>query len=330
MSKYSFDLTIAAVAERTGVARATLRAWEQRYGFPRPQRHPGGHRRFSEQQVDQIGEVVRLKDRGVTLGRAIDEVVRRDGTIAVSLFAEVRRRWPAEPVTLLSRHGMLAISRAIEDECLASGDRPVVIGSFQTLRAYRASEPRWRELARTASSVTVVAAFPPEWRGTGAVRTVAAAPASPLRREWAVVCDGPSSAACLLGVERKRLSRDEPRRFEAIWSVVPELVRDAATIGAALAGVDDAEGPAGELPASDPALVVRRAGDVTNRAIAYLDAAHDALTRVGRGVISPRPVRRAASAASARGRTTRRRTIRSARAAPSSVRSARRSGRPTA
>ena len=271
MSKYRFDLTIAAVAERTGVARATLRAWEQRYGFPRPQRHPGGHRRFSEQQVDQIGEVLRLKRRGVALARAIDEVVRRDGAIAVSLLAEVRRRWPAEPVSLLSRHGMLAISRAIEDECLASGDRPIVIGSFQTLRAYRASEPRWRELARTASSVTVVAAFPPEWRGTGAVRTVAAAPASPLRREWAVVCDGPSSAACLLGVERKRLSRDEPRRFEAIWSVVPELVRDAATIGAALAGVDDAEGLAGELPASDPALVVRRAGDVTTRAIAYLD-----------------------------------------------------------
>ncbi len=159
---------------------------------------------------------------------------------------------------LALRHGMLAISRAIEDECLASGDRPVVIGSFQTLRAYRASEPRWRELARTASSVTVVAAFPPEWRATGAVRTVVVAPASPLRREWAVVCDGPTSAACLLGVERKRLSRDEPRRFEAIWSVVPELVRDAATIGAALAGVDDAEGLAGELPASDPALVVRR------------------------------------------------------------------------
>jgi Sensory domain in DIguanylate Cyclases and Two-component system/MerR HTH family regulatory protein len=271
MSKYSFDLTIAAVAERTGVAPATLRAWEQRYGFPRAHRQAGGHRRFSEQQVDQISEVVRMKDLGVALGPAIDQVVRRDGAIAASLFAEVHRRWPAESVNLLSRHGMLAISRAIEDECLASGDSPFVIGSFQTLRAYRASEPRWRELARTASSVTVIAAFPPGWRGTGSVRTVTAPAASPLRRDWAVVCDGPSSAACLLGVERKRVSRNEPRRFEAIWSVMPELVRDAATIGAGLAGVDVAAGLARELAPSDPALVVRRAGDVTNRAIAYLD-----------------------------------------------------------
>jgi MerR family transcriptional regulator, light-induced transcriptional regulator len=271
MSKYSFDLTIAAVAERTGVAQATLRAWEQRYGFPRPQRHPGGHRRFSEQQVAQIGDVLRLKARGVAIGRAVDEVTRSAGAIAPSLFAEVRRRWPAEPVTLLSRHAMLAISRAIEDECFASGDRPVVVGSFQTLRAYRASEPRWQGLARTASSVTVFADFPHDWRDRGGVRTVAAAPGSPLRREWAVVCDGPSSAACLLGVERERLSRDEPRRFEAVWSVVPELVRDAATIGTALAGVDDAEGRAGDLPPSDPSLIVRRASDVTARAIAYLD-----------------------------------------------------------
>ena len=30
--------TIAEVEERTGVASATLRQWERRYGFPKPQR----------------------------------------------------------------------------------------------------------------------------------------------------------------------------------------------------------------------------------------------------------------------------------------------------
>ena len=54
MSNSGAELTIAAVATRTGVSVATLRAWERRYGFPVPQRLPGGHRRYTEADVDAI------------------------------------------------------------------------------------------------------------------------------------------------------------------------------------------------------------------------------------------------------------------------------------
>ena len=35
---------IGVVSRMTGVPVATLRVWERRYGFPRSERTPGGHR----------------------------------------------------------------------------------------------------------------------------------------------------------------------------------------------------------------------------------------------------------------------------------------------
>ena len=54
----SEGLTIRDVARRTGVESATLRMWEQRYGFPEPERLPSGHRRYSNLDVELIGQVV--------------------------------------------------------------------------------------------------------------------------------------------------------------------------------------------------------------------------------------------------------------------------------
>ena len=48
MSGSQDGLSIGELARRTGVPAATLRSWEDRYGFPRPQRLGGGHRRYAE------------------------------------------------------------------------------------------------------------------------------------------------------------------------------------------------------------------------------------------------------------------------------------------
>src|SRR3954447_19445821 len=44
-------LAIKDVAELTGVAAATIRIWEQRYGFPAPARTASGYRIYTEQDV---------------------------------------------------------------------------------------------------------------------------------------------------------------------------------------------------------------------------------------------------------------------------------------
>jgi methanogenic corrinoid protein MtbC1 len=60
-----------AVAQETGVPADTFRAWERRYGVPRPQRTEGGHRLYSERDI----AIIRwLRDRtaeGLTISQAI-------------------------------------------------------------------------------------------------------------------------------------------------------------------------------------------------------------------------------------------------------------------
>lgn len=45
---------MGAVTRRTGITEHTLRAWERRFGFPKPIRLPSGHRRFTVDQVRQL------------------------------------------------------------------------------------------------------------------------------------------------------------------------------------------------------------------------------------------------------------------------------------
>jgi DNA-binding transcriptional MerR regulator len=67
-------LRIGAVARRTGVAVATLRAWESRYGVLRPSRTDGGHRLYSEEDVDRVLAVLRLTAQGWSVSAAAGSV----------------------------------------------------------------------------------------------------------------------------------------------------------------------------------------------------------------------------------------------------------------
>ena len=66
-----------------------------------------------------------------------------------------------------------------------------------------------------------------------------------LGNEWAVVIDAPGYSACLLAWEPPRPEDalpvpDRMRRFEALWTLDPDVVRRAAMVGGALAGRADA------------------------------------------------------------------------------------------
>lgn len=261
--------TIRDVAARTGVAIPVLRAWEQRHGFPRPDRLPGGHRRYSSAEVDRIERVVRARAAGWSLERAIAQVSApeaRDTTV----FAALRRARPDLPVRPLSRRAMLAVSQSIEDECCAVADRPLLVASFQDEATYRAAAPRWTDLARTATATIVFAGFERSATREG-VHEVAIAPSSPLVREWTVICDAPGSSACLAGWERPGEGR-----FEALWTVDPTVVRVAAELACRLAalhapelGVTPSDLPPPEPP--DGRAAMRRAEALANRVVAYLD-----------------------------------------------------------
>lgn len=59
-------LSVAAVARRIGVAPATLRSWERRYGMGPSGRSPGGHRRYTAADVAALDRMRRLTLEGVS------------------------------------------------------------------------------------------------------------------------------------------------------------------------------------------------------------------------------------------------------------------------
>jgi MerR family transcriptional regulator, light-induced transcriptional regulator len=61
MNEQEFGFTIKVVAERTGVSTHTLRAWERRYGVPKPKR--GADNRYRLYAEDDIADVLWLKQQ---------------------------------------------------------------------------------------------------------------------------------------------------------------------------------------------------------------------------------------------------------------------------
>ena len=71
LSKHpSFNLK--AVLRETNIAADTLRAWERRYGLPLPQRTAGGHRLYSEYDIETIRWLIARQAEGLTISRAVD------------------------------------------------------------------------------------------------------------------------------------------------------------------------------------------------------------------------------------------------------------------
>jgi len=62
---------LKAVVRETGVAAATLRTWERRYGLPRPQRAPSGRRLYSQRDIETVRWLTLCQSRGMTIGQAV-------------------------------------------------------------------------------------------------------------------------------------------------------------------------------------------------------------------------------------------------------------------
>ena len=70
-------LSISAVERDTGLSKDTLRVWERRYGFPKPERDSFGERSYPLEQVDRLRIIRRLMDIGHRPGKIIDLPVER-------------------------------------------------------------------------------------------------------------------------------------------------------------------------------------------------------------------------------------------------------------
>jgi len=68
-------LAISEVARLTGLSTATLRVWQRRYGLGASRSSPGGHRRYSPQDVARLRAVQRLVGQGLPTAEAVRVVL---------------------------------------------------------------------------------------------------------------------------------------------------------------------------------------------------------------------------------------------------------------
>jgi len=73
----TFNLKV--VVRETGLKPDTLRAWERRYGMPQPHRTPGGHRLYSQYDIDTLKWMVDRQNEGLSISRAYGNVATVGG-----------------------------------------------------------------------------------------------------------------------------------------------------------------------------------------------------------------------------------------------------------
>jgi len=276
------DLAIKDVAEQAGIAAGTIRMWEQRYGFPQPQRTPSGYRRYTADDVELLRRVQAYRRRGLSVPAAIERARETGGPSDLpSLYAAVAGLEHGARPQVLRKSTMTRLSRAIEHETLAHAAAPVLFGAFQEERFFRRIEARWRLLADHADACVVFADFPAIRRADDGPVELPIGRGDAIANEWALIVDAPGFAASLLAWEQPVTGDEEPRdgdrRFEAIWTLDPVTTRRAALLAARLAGESDAgvgaelEAKLGDRPLAleqpVPALTA-----LANRVVAYLEA----------------------------------------------------------
>lgn len=63
---------LKVVIQETGLKADTLRAWERRYGLPNPQRTAGGHRLYSQYDIEMIKWLMARQEEGLRINHAVE------------------------------------------------------------------------------------------------------------------------------------------------------------------------------------------------------------------------------------------------------------------
>ena len=81
-------LTVAAVARRIGVAPATLRTWDRRYGLGPTLHEAGSHRRYSPADLAKLTLMRRLISTGVSPADAAEQAKAHKGAVKIAKLVD--------------------------------------------------------------------------------------------------------------------------------------------------------------------------------------------------------------------------------------------------
>ncbi len=86
--------TIGALSRASGVPADTLRTWERRYGFPKPERTDSGHRRYSPATLERL----QLVREALKLGHRAATILQAEVSSLRDLVERSQRAEPDEPL----------------------------------------------------------------------------------------------------------------------------------------------------------------------------------------------------------------------------------------
>lgn len=131
-------LGISATERETGLPKDTLRVWERRYGFPKPDRDAYGERLYPAAQVDRLRLLKRLMDQGHRPGRLM--AASEEELQALSAAANAPARQPAadDPLSqqllaLVKGHDVPQLRSALNQAMLRQGLQDFVIHTLSAL-----------------------------------------------------------------------------------------------------------------------------------------------------------------------------------------------------
>lgn len=121
LSKSNSELMgITAVEQETGLSKDTLRVWERRYGYPRPQRDAHGERAYPAEQIQVLRRIRRLMDQGARPGRIFAQGVESLEAEARGVEAPAPEGLPHE-LALLRAHRIGELRALLEQATLRDG-----------------------------------------------------------------------------------------------------------------------------------------------------------------------------------------------------------------
>ena len=116
---------LKAVVQQTGLKPDTLRAWERRYGLPTPERSSGGHRLYSQHDVDTIKWLIARQREGLSIKRAVElwRQVEAEGRDPLQAETPIATPTAPAPVPHPAGETIAQLRQEWIDACLAYDER---------------------------------------------------------------------------------------------------------------------------------------------------------------------------------------------------------------
>jgi DNA-binding transcriptional MerR regulator len=139
---------LKAVIQKTGLNGETLRAWERRYGLPKPGRTAGGHRLYTMRDIQTLNWLSDRQKEGMSISRAVEHWRGLESDGQDPLLAYTSQPEQAEPSGIM----LAGLRQAWLDACLEFDERKAEQVLAQAFALY-APEVVCKELLQRGLSI---------------------------------------------------------------------------------------------------------------------------------------------------------------------------------